>query len=64
MLYSLPDTILVIDPDIANPWYVRSDIDKHQWHVAEPEVLEQRVLHAECKNGNSINSAFNHAPHR
>ena len=31
--------------------------------VPATEVLEQRVLHTECKNRNSINSALNHAPH-
>ena len=64
MLHCLPDTILIIDPDVANAWDVRPDIDKHQWYLAEPKMLDQRILHAKCKDGYSIHSTLDHAAHR
>src|SRR6266496_1045105 len=64
MLYRLPDSVLVVNFDIADPGHVRAYIYKHKRHLAEPQIIKKRIFHSESKDGNPVDSPFNHAPDR
>ena len=60
MLHRLANSVLIINTNVADSGHIRADIDKHQ----EAKVIEQRFLHPEGENGDTIHSAFDHAPDR
>src|SRR5579862_6766553 len=62
MLNRLTDTVQVVDTNVADAGTRRTNVDKYQWHLAQFEILEQHLLHAERHNGNTFDTAFDHPP--
>src|SRR6266702_1654918 len=62
VLDCLPDTLLVVDLDIADLSDRRTNVYKYQWHFAETQVLQQRIFHAEGENSDALHPALDHAP--
>src|SRR5882762_11273316 len=63
MLHRLPDTMDIIDPDVTDAGTRRPHIYKHQRHVPQLEIVEERFFHAEGHYRNAFDAVLEHAPH-
>src|SRR5450755_3763582 len=64
MLHRLPDAVQVVDADITDPRTRWTDIDKHQRHFAQLQILQQDFFHAEGHDRHALDAPLDHAPHR
>src|SRR6266581_6204574 len=62
VLYRLPDTVLVVNADVAYPWNIGPHVDKYQRHLTETKIREKRFLHTKCQDSDTVNAALDHPP--
>src|ERR1700756_1330381 len=62
MLHRLANAMLIIDAYVADAGCVWPNIDEDERHLAETQILDERVLHAECEDRHAVYAALDHAP--
>src|SRR3984893_3184111 len=62
VLNGLANAVLIVDANIAYTRHVRPNINEHQRHLAEAQVLDQRLFHSERQNGHTVDPALDHPP--
>ena len=61
MLHALPDAVMVVHLEQADTGAFGRDVDKHHWHVAFGELVEQRLFDAEGHHRDALDLALEHA---
>src|ERR1039458_2539931 len=56
MLYSLPDSVLIVDPDVGYSSYIRPYIYENQRNLAVAKVFEQAFFHAKRQDRHPIHA--------
>src|SRR5690348_16678518 len=63
MLHGLPNSIFVINGDIADPRKLGPDVYKHERNFAVMKIVDERIFHAESEDCDAIYPPLDHAAH-
>src|ERR1051326_5010820 len=64
MLYSLTNSVLIVNADIGDTLNIGPNVDEYERNTAKTQMLEQRLFHTKRKDGDTVDAALNHAPNR
>lgn len=60
MLHRLPNSIPVVDGDVAYARKSGPDVDEHKWNFSVTQILNQRIFHAEGQDGHTVHTPLDH----